>query len=63
MCEALAESYPPQCGGASLTLVNPDATDSLPLVEDGEVQWSPDIAILIGTVTGNEFTIDTTASA
>ena len=56
-------SYPPQCGGASLALVNPDATDGVPLVEDGEVQWSPDIVILIGTVTGNEFTIDTTASA
>ena len=63
LCEALAESYPPQCGGASLALVNPDATDGVPLVEDGEVQWSPDIVILIGTVTGNEFTIDTTASA
>jgi len=62
LCEALAESYPPQCGGASLALANPDATDGLTLVEDGDVQWSPDIVILIGTVTGNELTIDTTAS-
>ena len=43
--------------------LNPDATDSLPLVEEGDVQWSPDMVILIGTVTGNELTIDTTASA
>ncbi|MGB5564830.1 MAG: hypothetical protein WBN93_00705 [Acidimicrobiia bacterium] len=62
LCGALAESYPPQCGGASLALANPDATDGLPLVEDGDVQWSPDIVILIGTVTGSELTIDTTAS-
>lgn len=63
LCEALAESYPPQCGGASLTLVNPDATDGLPLIEDGDVQWSPDLVILIGTVTSNELTIDATTSA
>ena len=62
LCEALAESYPPQCGGASLALANPDATDGLPLVEDGDVQWSPDIVILIGTVTGNELIIDTTSA-
>ena len=63
LCEALAESYPPQCGGASLVLTNPDATNGIPLVEDGDVQWSPDIVILIGTVTGNKLTIDTTTSA
>ena len=63
LCETLAESYPPQCGGASLTIANPDATDDLPLIEDGDVQWSPDIVTVIGTVTGNELTIDTTNSA
>lgn len=62
LCEALAESHPPQCGGASLALANPDATDGLTLVEDGDAQWSPDLVILIGTVTGNELTIDTTTS-
>jgi hypothetical protein len=62
LCEALAESYPPQCGGANLILVNPNATDDLPLLEDGNVQWSPDIVILIGTVTGIELTIDTTST-
>jgi len=62
LCEALAESYPPQCGGANLILVNPNATDDLPLLEDGNVQWSPDIVILIGTVTGTELTIDTAST-
>lgn len=63
LCELLAESFPPQCGGASLVLTNADATDGLPLLEEGDVQWSPDRVVLIGTVTGNQFTIDTTASA
>jgi hypothetical protein len=62
LCEALAESYPPQCGGANLILVNPGATDDLALLEDGDVQWSPDVVILIGTVTGTELTIDTTST-
>ena len=62
LCEALAESYPPQCGGANLILINPNATDDLPLLEDGNVQWSPDVVILIGTVTGTELTIGTTST-
>ena len=61
LCEVLAESYPPQCGGANLILVNPNATDDLTLLEDGDVQWSPDIVVLIGTVTGTELTIDITS--
>jgi hypothetical protein len=63
LCEVLAESFPPQCGGASLVLVNADATDDLPLVEEGDVQWSPDRVILVGTVASNEFTIEAAASA
>lgn len=63
LCEALAESYPPQCGGASLALVNTDATDGLPLVEDGDTQWSPDLVILIGTVTNNQLTINAATTA
>ena len=62
LCEALAESFPPQCGGASLNLVNADSIDDVPLLEEGDVQWSPDIVILIGTVTGTELTIDITST-
>jgi hypothetical protein len=63
LCETLAESFPPQCGGASLTLVNADTIDDLPLIEEGDVQWSSDSVILTGTVVGTELTIETTASA
>jgi hypothetical protein len=61
LCEALAESFPPQCGGASLALVNADTIDDLPLLEEGDVQWSSDSVILIGTVTGTELTVEATA--
>lgn len=63
LCEVLAESFPPQCGGASLTLVDANAIDGLPLLEEGDTQWSPNIVILVGTIAGNEFTIQATASA
>ena len=61
LCEVLAESFPPQCGGASLALVNADAIDNLPLLEEGDVQWSSNSVILIGTVAGTELTIEATA--
>jgi hypothetical protein len=63
LCETLAESYPPQCAGASLTLVNADRTDDLPLLEEGDVQWSPDTVILVGTLAGDELTIESTTTA
>ena len=62
LCEVLAESFPPQCGGASLNLDNADAIDDVLLVEEGDVQWSPDIVILIGTVTGTDLLVDTTST-
>ena len=33
LCELLAESYPPQCGGSTLIIENPEATDSMVLQE------------------------------
>lgn len=62
LCETLAESFPPQCGGASLTLVNADSTVDLVLIEEGDVQWSPETVILVGTLAGAELTIESTVS-
>jgi hypothetical protein len=58
LCEALAESYPPQCGGESITITNPDATDAFPLVEERDLQWSPELVTVVGAVTPNGLTID-----
>jgi hypothetical protein len=63
LCEVLAESFPPQCGGARLTITNPDATTGLILLEEGDVQWSPDAVVLLGHVSGDGFTIDDTVNA
>ncbi|HYI67780.1 MAG TPA: hypothetical protein VEW95_12735 [Candidatus Limnocylindrales bacterium] len=50
LCEALAESFPPQCGGARLEVRGLDL-DSLPDLQEGNgVRWAEQ-AQLLGTVT------------
>lgn len=62
LCDALAESYPPQCAGKRIEITNPDATDAIQLVEEGNVQWSPERVTVIGTVASEGFTIDATST-
>ena len=59
-CELLAESYPPLCGGATLIIENPEATDSMVLQEAGGVQWSDEYVTLFGRISDGHLTIDTT---
>lgn len=60
-CDGLAESYPPQCAGESIEITNPDTTDAFPLIEEGDVQWSPERVTVIATVTSEGITIDPTS--
>lgn len=57
LCETLAESFPPQCGGAHLDITNPDVLTNLPLIEEGSTQWTDDMVILFGDVNENELTV------
>lgn len=57
LCEVSLESYPLQCGGASLTVTNPDLMSDYPLVEEGDIQWSEGFVVVEGTVSGDRFTI------
>ncbi len=60
LCELLAESYPPQCGGASLIIENPEATGTMVLQEAGGVQWSDEYVTVFGRISNGRLTIDTT---
>lgn len=40
LCEALAESFPPQCGGASIPFEHDVGADFGPLQAAGDVVWS-----------------------
>ena len=46
LCETLAESFPPQCGGASIVLSSMDQIDPDELQNEGAVTWT-DIAISV----------------
>ncbi len=58
LCEVLAESYPPQCGGATLTIENPETLDNLALIEAEGVQWSEDYVTVFGHISDGVLTID-----
>lgn len=62
LCEALAESFPPQCGGDSLTVsgLDLDARDDLEEAEG--TRWSPSEIALLGDVAGDTLTVDATAT-
>lgn len=63
LCTLLAESFPPQCGGSSLVIENPEALVDLPLVEEGNTQWSNDVVVLLGTVDAGVITVSATSMA
>ena len=56
LCELLMESFPPQCGGVSLTIVNPEAL-TVELEEEQSVRWTDDRVRLTGTFDGTRFTL------
>ena len=52
VCEALAESFPPQCGGASATIIDLDPATVDGISVEGEVQWTDFPIELLGETTG-----------
>ncbi len=48
LCEALAESFPPQCGGASITLTGLDQIDPDDLKTEGDVTWTDNAVTVFG---------------
>jgi hypothetical protein len=54
MCESLAESDPPQCGGSSVEVLNPDAID-VEFNESDGVRWLDNPIQLFGWMEGDAF--------
>lgn len=53
LCEALAESFPPQCGGASLLLDSLDTIDPDELKTEGNVTWTDFSQTVLGELNGD----------
>jgi hypothetical protein len=61
LCAALAESFPPQCGGGSITVVGLDLGTLEGLTTEGDVTWS-DLPITVeGVLADGTLTVDENA--
>ena len=60
LCDALLESYPPQCGNPSVPIVNPEVLD-LEFQNAYGVWWSNYWTEIEGDFDGESFTVDSTA--
>ena len=56
LCEALAESFPPQCGGSAVVIANPDVL-TVALEQEQSVRWTNERVRLDGTYDGTQFTL------
>ncbi len=57
LCESLAESFPPQCGGRFLVVKGLDLLKMDGLRREGSVTWSEQSVQILGTVEGEELTV------
>jgi hypothetical protein len=57
LCSALAESFPPQCGGPSLLVGGLELETVDGLVTEGDVSWTDRPIVLEGIVDGDTLTI------
>ena len=57
LCESLAESFPPQCGGKFLVVKGLDLLKMDGLTREGSVTWSERSVQILGTVEGEELTV------
>jgi hypothetical protein len=62
LCEALAESYPPQCGGASVPVVGYEEMVDVPLQNAQGVTWTDDVLSLFGELLDGVFVVDPTVT-
>lgn len=56
VCDALAESFPPQCPGPQISITNPAAAAAA-FTEEGGVRWTDQPVVLLGTLAGDGFEI------
>ncbi len=58
LCSLLAESFPPQCGGDSLSVVGLDVTARDDTTSASGVTWTDQIVQVLGSVDGDTLTAD-----
>jgi len=62
LCEALAESYPPQCGGSAIAITDYEETLSVPLTSAQGVSWTDDYVSFLGEIVDGVLVVDPTVA-
>jgi hypothetical protein len=55
LCDALAESFPPQCGGDRVAFDNSAGVDLGPLQQEQATTWSDDVVVVVGEMVDGVF--------
>jgi hypothetical protein len=63
LCSALAESFPPQCSGATLVVEGLKLEEVDGLVTEGDVSWTDRPIQLLGVVSDGTLTVSENAAA
>ncbi len=58
LCEALAESLPPQCGGASIPVSNYEEVLGTPLQSEQGVSWTDETVSFLGEIVDGTLVVD-----
>lgn len=58
LCDALAESFPPQCGGDSITVTNYEEVLGTPLQEEQGVSWTDETVTFLGEIVDGTLVVD-----
>lgn len=60
LCETLAESFPPQCGGASLPVSGYEEAIDVPIMSEQGVTWTDQTVVLLGEYVDATLVVDPT---
>ncbi len=62
LCEVLAESFPPQCGGPSLPVTGYEEVLASPLSNSGDISWTDQTVSLLGEIVDGTLVVDATVA-
>lgn len=62
LCEVLAESFPPQCGGESLGITGHEEMVDVPMLNEQGVTWTDAMVTFLGEIVDGVLVVDPTVS-
>jgi hypothetical protein len=62
LCEALAESFPPQCGGTSIAVTGYEEVIDVPLQSEQGVSWTDQTVTFTGEIVDGVMVVDPTVA-